>query len=1093
MNNELKPNELQTFDNSDSCCANSEECCTPTTQQLSRRNFLGSVSLAAAGGSALLSNSQVMAGPFKGDDSGENPYTKLIPKDKKLDSKWVQSLYERGTKDVYTDVESLKNIGMPVGGLFAGTVYLSGDGRLWLWDVFNRDQEGIDPRPMKSKIPNGGSPLVGLMARAGLNYIEPAESKSPFTLDFSLTVNGKKRTLDSEGFSKVTFDGRYPMGRVSYQDEGCPLTVKLEAFSPFIPLNADDSSLPVTLMSYTLKNPSSQTVKASLAGRIENPVCLNSKNSLLGRWINRVIQQKGFTSIECLAQALPKAPTKNRKEIVFEDFESEKFTKWKVEGKAFGDGPVAIKDIPDYQGDVNGAGKRVVNSHATAPGESIPEKDGHKGKLTSDEFKISRKYIRLRLGGGSHQGRTCVNLVIDGKVVSSLSGRSNNRMSLRSMDTRKHEGKFAHLEIIDDVSGPWGNVGVDEIVFTDEQIVERKIEDQRDFGTMSLALLSSDQKQIEAAADLNKGPLLESTTDDSEAKLIGGVRKSIVLKPNEEITVTWAVSWHFPNLRVRSMPSANVGNYYASRFKSSQDVLKYVVSNYSTLSEATRSWVNTWYDSTLPYWLLDRSMANTSILATTTCYRFNDGRFWAWEGVGCCYGTCTHVWHYAQAVARIFPEVERDQRERVDFKLAFHPDGGIGHRSGLNNSVHPAVDGQCGRILGAYREHLMSKDDTFLKGLWPNVKKSIEWLINFDKNSDGVLEGAQHNTLDAAWFGKIPWLISLYLAVLRAGAEMADRMGDSNFKDRCEEIAERGKKEIVKLWNGEYFIQVEDPKHPNAIGTGTGCHIDQVFGQSWAHWVGLGDLFDREKQLSALRSLWNYNFTPDIGTFRKNFPRGRWYAMEGDAGLLMCTWPKGGQDKNHKKHWQYGYFNECMTGFEWQVASHMIWEGRDQKDLLESGLAISRAIHDRYKAQLRNPYNEIECSDHYSRAMASYGVYQAVCGFECDGPQGALRFAPRISPENFRAAYIAPESWGTFEQKLNGKILNVKLVNEYGNLNLQELSVSLSNSKLKIAKVLSSTRKISSWKQDNDKFIFHLDSKASIKKNETFEIQVLLS
>ena len=376
MNNEFKRKELQTFAEGDSCCSDDENCCAPSPQPMSRRNFLGSLSLATAGGSALLSNLPVMAGPFKGDDSGDNPYTKIIPKDKKLDPKWIQSLYSRGTKDTYSDKDSLKNIGMPVGGLFAGTVYLSGDGRLWLWDVFNRDQEGIDPRPMKTKIPNGGSPLVGLMARAGLNYIEPAESKSPFTLDFSLAVDGKKRAFDSKGFSNITFDGRYPIGRVSYQDEGCPLTVELEAFSPFIPLNADDSSLPVTLMSYTIKNPSSQTVNASISGRIENPVCINSKNNLLGRWVNRVVQQKGFTSVECLAQELPKAPTKNRKEIVFEDFESEKFTKWKVEGKAFGDGPVAIKDIPDYQQDVNGTGKRVVNSHASAPGESIPEKDG---------------------------------------------------------------------------------------------------------------------------------------------------------------------------------------------------------------------------------------------------------------------------------------------------------------------------------------------------------------------------------------------------------------------------------------------------------------------------------------------------------------------------------------------------------------------------------------------------------------------------------------------------------------------------------------------------------------------------------------------
>ncbi len=87
---------------------------------------------------------------------------------------------------------------------------------------------------------------------------------------------------------------------------------------------------------------------------------------------------------------------------------------------------------------------------------------------------------------------------------------------------------------------------------------------------------------------------------------------------------------------------------------------------------------------TLPYWLLDRTMANTTTLATNTCFLFENGRFYGWEGVACCPGTCTHVWHYAQAPGRLFPEIERDTRVRVDFRIGFHDDGSIGHRADLN-------------------------------------------------------------------------------------------------------------------------------------------------------------------------------------------------------------------------------------------------------------------------------------------------------------------------------------------------------------------------------------------------------------------------
>ncbi len=107
-----------------------------------------------------------------------------------------------------------------------------------------------------------------------------------------------------------------------------------------------------------------------------------------------------------------------------------------------------------------------------------------------------------------------------------------------------------------------------------------------------------------------------------------------------------------------------------------------------------------------------------------------------------------------------------------------------------------------------------------------------------------------------------------------------------------------------------------------------------------------------------------------------------------------------------------GYFNECMTGFEYQVASHMVWEG-----LVEEGLAVTRMIHHRYAGAKRNPYNEVECSSHYARAMASHGVFLAACGFDCHGPRGHLAFAPRLQPDDFRAPFVAAEGWGSYSQR----------------------------------------------------------------------------
>jgi hypothetical protein len=115
----------------------------------------------------------------------------------------------------------------------------------------------------------------------------------------------------------------------------------------------------------------------------------------------------------------------------------------------------------------------------------------------------------------------------------------------------------------------------------------------------------------------------------------------------------------------------------------------------------------------------------------------------------------------------------------------------------------------------------------------------------------------------------------------------------------------------------------------------------------------------------------------------------------------------------------------------------MIWEG-----MVEEGLAIARAVHDRYDASRRNPWNEVECGDHYARSMASYGVFLASCGFEHHGPGGRIVFAPRIHPEDFRAPFTAAEGWGTFAQRREEGNLTATIDVKKGRLALRVLGLA---------------------------------------------------
>jgi uncharacterized protein (DUF608 family) len=562
-----------------------------------------------------------------------------------------------------------------------------------------------------------------------------------------------------------------------------------------------------------------------------------------------------------------------------------------------------------------------------------------------------------------------------------------------------------------------------------------------DFGTLGIASLGGDSKAI---TDLQFPITLASFAQQNEKftektidqQLIAAVRAVYQIKPGATIEAHFSIAWHFANLKL-NQAIQDKGRYYANWFSSASEVLTYVHQNFSSLSNTSKLWKNTWFDSSLPWWFLERTFSNISTLATTTAHRFRSGRFYAWEGVGCCEGTCTHVWQYAQAVGRIFPGIERDTRQRIDLGLSLQPDGMIWYRGEVVKTA--AIDGQAGTILRIYREHQMSVDKKFLNKNWDKIKLATEWVIRQDKNQDGMEDTPIENTLDAVWDGEIAWLVVLCIAAVKAAGAMAAEMKDSEFEKICNEYVIKGSRNMEeKLFNGEYFIHRPDEiKGREKLGSYNTCHIDQVYGQSWSHQVALGRIIDKEKTLKALQSLWKYNFTPDVGPYIKERTGGRPYALAGEGGLVMNTNPKNEtRPYGDNITWQLGYFHECMSGFEHQVASHMMAEG-----MTDEAMVITRMIHDRYHAAKRNPFNEIECSDHYARAMASYGTFITACGFEYHGPNGHMAFNPKLNPEKFKAPFTSAAAWGCYEQERGSQKLQASLLVQYGELSLNSFSL----------------------------------------------------
>lgn len=154
-------------------------------------------------------------------------------------------------------------------------------------------------------------------------------------------------------------------------------------------------------------------------------------------------------------------------DVLLADFEGKIFDGWKVTGEAFGEGPVTQKEIGSYQGDVGAVGKGFINSHNARRGGKVVQSDGLTGRLEGPEFTVGRKYIHFLVGGGAHEGKTCVNLLVDGKVVRTATGKNSNRMSPARFDVSEFIGKQAKIEVVDEVKGSWGNIGLDHVVMSD--------------------------------------------------------------------------------------------------------------------------------------------------------------------------------------------------------------------------------------------------------------------------------------------------------------------------------------------------------------------------------------------------------------------------------------------------------------------------------------------------------------------------------------------------------------------------------------------------------------------------------------------------
>ena len=170
--------------------------------------------------------------------------------------------------------------------------------------------------------------------------------------------------------------------------------------------------------------------------------------------------------LSCAAGSTARASsTESRGDILIADFEGKDYGDWKVEGTAFGARPARANISPPNRV-IGHEGKGLVNTFLDG--------DASTGTLTSPELVIERKHINFLIGAGNFSGRTCMNLLVGGKIVRTAVGlavKNANRQEVldwKSWNVEEFVGRKAILQIVDDRTGGWGHINVDQIVQSDK-------------------------------------------------------------------------------------------------------------------------------------------------------------------------------------------------------------------------------------------------------------------------------------------------------------------------------------------------------------------------------------------------------------------------------------------------------------------------------------------------------------------------------------------------------------------------------------------------------------------------------------------------
>ena len=831
-----------------------------------------------------------------------------------------------------------------------------------------------------------------------------------------------------ENISNTEYIGDFPFATARYSDPDIPIKIELNAFSPLIPHNIKDSSLPMAFFTFTLQNPTNKNIDV---------VLLFSWQNLLGFGGTRDIKWQSFEG--------NKQSVSIEKDYLYINFYKQNKNR-NIPPNVCGEYFTAIKspDIKEY--DVSycwdASLKEISFWKDFRERGEIPDADTGPGWRAEEPAGVVAACLKLKPGQKAivdfilaWRMKDCITRYIKktptGRLMESDAGtfRAFDRNPETRWSTVRPMCAGDSLEI--DLGSPMPVTGLllECRKAPCEYIRGYEIRASLD-GQVWNNLTSATEKecylrQLDNLMRINfpaTTRYLKTTVVNSSPDRPWSIDEITILLPSGERLKPISAKSLLVQLN-ETVIQENVSHYYENHFGDIQEIVDYALAHKEDFCNKSREVPDLINKSNLPPWLKQQLINSAFTMFSNTVFT-KDGRFATQESPVSMKGALSTSDQRLAAHAYLtmfFPELDKRELNlfaRCQDLVEPVADGRIPHFTGNINEIigNPNVtsgvrdwpDLSCSYVMQVLKFYRWTGDRAFLQEHWQHVKRAMDWLESADFDGDAIPEGGSSFDYEPSGFGSSSYTAICYLGALKAAEEMARVVGDSvkqkQFQNRFHAVQ---KSAIQSLWNGKYFVKRFDPRTGKK---NTDCFIAQLAGDWMSQLSGLGTTIPDDMRLAAVSEIIRRN------VHYTSFALPPMEVSEdGTSATKSCY----------------------ILQQEPYIAMEAIYAG-----FVDEGLAIMKRIHDNTWSTNHNPWNECLWVDartgvrkglvSYMTSPACWHILNALSGATLNLPDETLYLAPRL-PSNMKELHIPlffPTFWARLdylpaEKKLTLEIIRV--------------------------------------------------------------------